>query len=93
MSFSEIKAGIPDLTPEELAELEILVQSTRGRQTSRKATPEMLARRREFSRQIMAGEGRVDLPSWEETRALDKAKDRTRAAPPLGALAVLRAAR
>lgn len=75
MSFSEIKAGLPDLTPEGLAELEILVQSTRVQWTARKATPEMLARRREFSRQIMAGEGRADLPSWEETRALDKAKN------------------
>jgi hypothetical protein len=75
MSFSEMKAGVPHLTPKELEELEMLVNSTRLRQTPRKATPEMLARRREISRQIMAGEGRVDLPSWEEMRALDKAKD------------------
>ncbi|HEV7404692.1 MAG TPA: hypothetical protein VGO11_17255 [Chthoniobacteraceae bacterium] len=74
MSFSEIKAGVPDLTAEELAELESLVQTAR-RRTTPKATPEMLARRREVSRQLMAGEWSVDLPSWEEMRKLDKAKD------------------
>jgi hypothetical protein len=35
----------------------------------------MLKRRREMGEKFASGEWAIDLPSWQETRALDKKKD------------------
>ena len=39
------------------------------------ATSLMLQRRRELSQEVMSGKFRVDLPSWEETRKLERARN------------------
>lgn len=75
MSFIELKEQVAHLSPAELEELRQIIETTGARPQIRRATPEMLAERRRLMDQVMSGEWSADLPPWQETRALDKAKD------------------
>jgi hypothetical protein len=74
MSIAQFESEISQLSPNELRRLREVIDSALGMEC-RKATPEMLQRRREITQKFLSGEWSVDLPPWEETRASEKQKD------------------
>lgn len=75
MSFTELKEQVAHLTPAELAELRLVMESAGDRPPARRATPEMLAERERLMDQVLSGEWSADLPPWQVTRARDKVED------------------
>ena len=74
MSIQQIESELPKLTPEELDHVRAAIDALR-KPARMVATPQMLAERRRLMDEVMKGEWSADLPPWQETRALDKAKD------------------
>jgi hypothetical protein len=75
MSFTEFKEKVAQFTPADLAELRQVMETVGDRPPVRRATPQMLAERQQLMDQVHTGEWSTDLPSWQETRARDKAQD------------------